>query len=126
MTERDILVAVLDLLDQFPDMQIDLLQPDRWTKTPDTFEQILNDALRHSEQIRECRAWLDLCEVGGEWTPYRTTYHFKHEAERWAGHWISRSSMLIAAKIDGLEIRQSRGDPTSAELKLKPGRPGEQ
>ncbi len=124
MNERNILDAVLALHGQFPELSTDHLQPDPRFPRPTTFEQFLNDALKNKEQVVKCLEWLELCRKVKTWSQ-SDTYTFKHECEQWAGFWISHTSILVAAKIRGLELKHDKQRPWASPLRIGKTRPGQ-
>jgi len=117
--------AVNELLEKFPFLTVDGLQPDRYERTRKPVQSILIDAVHNREQIDHCLAWLELCSRTRGFNRQHDTYRFKHEVERHVGEWVSHSSMLIAAQIAKLEMRHANERPWAAELKLGAKRPGQ-
>ena len=117
--------AVNELLEKFPFLTVDGLQPDRYERTRKPVQSILIDAVHNREQIDHCLAWLKQCSHTKGFNRQHDTYRFKHEVERHIGEWVSHSSMLIAAQIAKLEMRHANDRPWAAELKLGAKRPGQ-
>ena len=116
--------AVQALQEQFPTLTVDGLRPQGFREAPKPIQDILIDAMRNHEHIDQCIAWLALCPSSRGFNHKHDTYSFKHEAERHVGAWVSHSSMIIAAKIAGMELQESSDRPWAAELKLGAKRPG--
>ena len=105
-TDNDIALAVIELKAEYPEMGIDRLGPDRYNTEPDDVERIIADVLRHADQVQDCLDWLKLCPINKATNKLVDTYGFKHEVERWKGHWISHTALLVAVQMAGVPMQR--------------------
>ena len=106
MTDNDIALAVIELKAAHPEMGIDRLGPNAYHTAPDPVEEIISEALRNGDQVQDCLDWLKLCPVIKTTNLMTDTYGFKHEVERWKGHWVSHTSLLVAVQMAGIPMRR--------------------
>lgn len=115
--------AVRVLHRQFPHMTVDGLAPNGGRAAAER-DDLIEDVLAHCDQVAWCVEWLQLCSRTRLFNQTADTYTYKHEVERHKGEWVSHLSLLVAAKLEGFEVRQARTRPWAGEMKLGARRPG--
>lgn len=89
MPLKEVAAAVGRLKVKYPLMAVDKLQADE----PQTVDEITVDVFGNLAQVEECALWLAQCRTVAQFNRRQDTYSYKHEVERYAGHWISHTSL---------------------------------
>ncbi len=121
--ERDVIRAVSELRGRYPQLAVDGLQCAPKETCIASLEYIIEDALKHLDQVDECRRWLRSCPIRKTYNTLSDTYTYKHEVEAMTRRWVSHSSMLIAIQLEGLEMKQNPSRMWAGLLKLGARRP---
>lgn len=117
---KHIRAAVSSLKAKYPLMAVDKLQADE----PQTVDDITVDVFCNLSQVEECALWLAQCRRVAQFNRRQDNYSYKHEVERYAGHWVSHTSLLVAIELAELDMTQDPSRPWAGLLKLGADRPG--
>lgn len=116
--------AVSRLRDRYPHIGPHGLQPLGLWHNPLSLPHLHERAEAHRGSITVCRSWLRDCSHTKHITPRLDTYAYKHELENALGVWVPHFAMLVAAELEGLDMRSNPDRPWAACLPLGTKRPG--
>ena len=118
ITDMRVITAVLALRKKFPGLTIDGLQLVPGDKAQDDIACVMEDALHHIKHIPLCICWLHGRTTRNTFNTNEDTYGYKHMIEALECDWVSHMSLLIAAQLEGMEMKQNPNRMWAALLKI--------